>query len=110
MSKKKSKKKKTSKKAKTTKKAKAEKATKQFDRLMSSVVCLAQFKGSITIEQGIKKADEIYVKHGGQSNIKESKYSFTRALKVMSLCGFLKVENGLISRLSAPFTIKDSRD
>lgn len=101
---------KKSKKKQNKKSNKAGKATKQFDRLMSSVVCLAQFKGSITIEQGIKKADEIYVKHSGQSNIKESKYSFTRALKVMTLTGFVKVENGVISRLSAPFTIKDSRD
>lgn len=98
-------------KAKSPKTAKAKKAkvkkTKQLDRLTAGVICLSAFKGTLTIDKAIEKADNIYngQANGGTHNLVEAKSSLMRALKVMVLCGFLEIKDDQISRLSAPFTV-----
>lgn len=90
-------KKKTSKKIKSKK---AKKATRQIDRLEASVIYLTGLKGKrVAIDEAVKGANEVYRKAGGADNLKEAKFSLTRAVKVMALLGLLEIKDNTISRM-----------
>ena len=90
-----------SKKKKKAKSVKAKKAVKRTDRTEASVIVLNSICStakSITIDKAIRKADEVYVKAGGNSNLKESRYSFNHASKVFVLLKMVEIKDGQISR------------
>lgn len=99
-----SKKRKSAKKKQSKKsKAKKSKATKRMSRLECSVAAINQIKTKLGYKDGIQKADNIYAgqPNGGKSNLKEAKYAFDKAAKVMILLHLIRVEKGTIIRLKA---------
>ena len=58
-------------------------------------VCDAFTYDKLTRQQLAVRADELYVKKGGKSNVKESGYIFRTVARVLTHMGYIKFEDGL---------------
>lgn len=77
----------------------------RIDRLTAAVICLAQIKRKISSTAAVKRADDIYVKAGGKSNLKEAKCSFDRAVRVIALTKMMQISGDEIFCITALFTV-----
>ena len=71
---------------------------KKYNRIEASVKYLTSLTGKVPIDKAISGANAVYVKAGGTSNLKEAKYSFGKALKVMRLLNIIRTEDDVISK------------
>lgn len=92
-------KKKTSKRSKTKVKSTKHKTKRTIDRIEASVIHLSSLKGKVTVDRAIAGCNDVYVRSGGESNLKEAKFSFKRVAKVLALLKMLKMEDGQIQRM-----------
>jgi hypothetical protein len=53
----------------------------------------------VPLDQAIKEANALYMKHGGTDNLKEAAYSFKKTCKVMVLLNLVRIEDNQISKV-----------
>lgn len=75
---------------------KAKKVSGHHNRIDSAIAALQQ-SGPISKEQWIKKADQLYVKHGGPSNIKESAWAVRYSGAVLRALNMIEEKDGVIA-------------
>jgi len=56
-------------------------------------------KDVLAIEDWVERTDELYVKEGGKSNLKESRYAVNVAVKVLEAYGLIEVTGDKVSKL-----------
>jgi hypothetical protein len=78
---------------------KRKKSEKSIDRIEASVKYIKGLRGQVPLDQAIKDANALYMKHGGTDNLKEAAYSFKKTIKVMSLLNLLKIEDNQIAKV-----------
>ncbi|MHC4143718.1 MAG: hypothetical protein ACYSUD_02965 [Planctomycetota bacterium] len=78
---------------------KRKKSAKSIDRIEASVQYITGLRGKVPLDQAIKEANALYMKHGGTDNLKEAAYSFKKSSKVMALLNLVKIEDNQISKV-----------
>ena len=78
---------------------KRKKTDKSIDRIEASVQYITALRGKVPLDQAIKGANALYMKHGGTDNLKEAAYSFNKSSKVMALLNLVRIEDNQISKV-----------
>jgi hypothetical protein len=74
----------------------SKKPERHYNRIDTAVATIQQ-SGPISKEQWIKKADQLYVKHGGPSNIKESAWAIRHTYSVLRALNLIEDKDGAIT-------------
>lgn len=80
-------------------KTKSTTRSKGITRIGAATLVIKRAKNPMTIEDWAKRADELYVKEGGKSNFKESRYAVNVAVKVLEAYGLIEVKGDKVSKL-----------
>ena len=80
-------------------KTKSTARSKSITRIGAAALVIKRAKNFMTIEDLVKRTDELYVKGGGNSNLKRSRYAVNVAVKVLKVHGLIEVKGGKISKL-----------
>ncbi len=80
-------------------KTKSTARSKSITRIGAAALVIKRAKNSMTIEDWVKRTDELYVKEGGNSNLKRSRYAVNAVVKVLKVYGLIEVKGGKISKL-----------
>lgn len=80
-------------------KTKSTARSKSITRIGAAALVIKRAKNFTTIEDLVKRTDELYVKGGGNSNLKRSRYAVNVAVKVLKVYGLIEVKDGKISKL-----------
>ncbi len=80
-------------------KTKSTARSKSITRIGAAALVIKRAKNFTTIEDLVKRTDELYVKGGGSSNLKRSRYAVNVAVKVLKVHGLIEVKEGKISKL-----------
>jgi len=68
-------------------------------RIGAATLVIKRAKNAMTVEDWVKRTDELYVKEGGKSNLKESRYAVNVAVKVLEAYGLIEVKGDNVSKL-----------
>ena len=68
-------------------------------RIGAATLVIKRAKNPMTIEDWVKRTDELYVKEGGKPNLKESRYAVNVAVKVLETYGLIEVKGDKVSKL-----------
>jgi hypothetical protein len=68
-------------------------------RIGAAALVVKRAKNPMTVEDWVKRTDELYVKEGGKSNLRESRYAVNVAVKVLEVYGLIEVEGDKVSKL-----------
>jgi len=68
-------------------------------RIGAAALVIKRAKNSMTVEDWVKRTDELYVKEGGKPNLKESRYAVNVAVKVLETYGLIEVKGDKVSKL-----------
>ena len=68
-------------------------------RIGAATLVIKRAKNSMTVEDWVKRTDELYVKEGGKPNLKESRYAVNVAVKVLETYGLIEVKGDKVSKL-----------
>jgi len=68
-------------------------------RIGAAALVIKRAKNVLTIEDWVKRTDELYVKEGGKPNLKESRYAVNVAVKVLETYGLIEVTGDKVSKL-----------
>jgi len=80
-------------------KTKSTAQSKGITRIGAATLVIKRAKNVLTIEDWVKRADELYVKEGGKPNLKESRYAVNVAVKVLEAYGLIEVNGDKVSKL-----------
>jgi len=80
-------------------KTKSTTRSKSITRIGAAALVIKRAKNFTTIEDLVKRTDELYVKGGGNPNLKRSRYAVNVAVKVLKVHGLIEVKEGKISKL-----------
>ena len=72
---------------------------KSITRIGAATLVIKRAKNPMTVEDWVKRADELYVKEGGKPNLKESRYAVNVAVKVLETYGLIEVTGDKVSKL-----------
>ncbi len=73
--------------------------SKAITRIGAAALVIKRAKNPMTVEDWVKKTDELYVKEGGKPNLRESRYAVNVAVKVLEVYGLIEVEGDKVSKL-----------
>lgn len=68
-------------------------------RIGAAALVIKRAKNVLTIEDWVKRTDELYVKEGGKSNPRESRYAVNVTVKVLEAYGLIEVKGDKVSKL-----------
>jgi len=68
-------------------------------RIGAATLVIKRAKNPMTVEDWVKRTDELYVKEGGKPNLKESRYAVNVAVKVLEAYGLIEVTGDKVSKL-----------
>ncbi len=68
-------------------------------RIGAAALVIKRAKNPMTVEDWVKRTDELYVKEGGKSNLKESRYAVNVTVKVLEAYGLIEVKGDKVSKL-----------
>ena len=68
-------------------------------RIGAATLVIKRAKNVLAIEDWVRRTDELYVKEGGKSNLKESRYAINVAVKVLETYGLIEVKGDKVSKL-----------
>jgi len=68
-------------------------------RIGAAALVIKRAKNALTIEDWVKRTDELYVKEGGKPNLKESRYAVNVTVKVLEAYGLIEVTGDKVSKL-----------
>jgi glutamyl/glutaminyl-tRNA synthetase len=68
-------------------------------RIGAAALVIKRAKNPMTVEDWVKRTDELYVKEGGKPNLKESRYAVNVAVKVLETYGLIEVKGDKVSKL-----------
>ena len=68
-------------------------------RIGAAALVIKRAKNVLTIEDWVKRTDELYVKEGGKPNLKESRYAVNVNVKVLEAYGLIEVKGDKVSKL-----------
>ena len=68
-------------------------------RIGAAALVIKRAKNPMTVEDWVKRTDELYVKEGGKPNLKESRYAVNVAVKVLEAYGLIEVTGDKVSKL-----------
>ena len=74
-------------------------AQSKITRIGAATLVIKRAKNVLTIEDWVKRTDELYVKEGGKPNLKESRYAANVAVKVLEAYGLIEVKGDKVSKL-----------
>ncbi len=74
------------------------KADMEETRIGVAALVVKNAKKPLTIDEWIKKADEMYVKKGGSSNPKESRYAVNVAIKALVAYGVIDLDGNQVTK------------
>lgn len=80
-------------------KTKSTARSKVITRIGAATLVIKRAKNVLTIEDWVKRTDELYVKEGGKPNLKESRYAVNVAVKVLEAYGLIDVNGDKVSKL-----------
>ena len=80
-------------------KTKSTARSKSITRIGAAALVIKRAKNFMTIEDLVKRTDELYVKGGGNPNLKRSRYAVNVAVKVLKVHGLIEVKGDKISKL-----------
>jgi hypothetical protein len=80
-------------------KTKSTAQSKAITRIGAAALVIKRAKNVLTIEDWVKRTDELYVKEGGKPNLKESRYAVNVAVKVLEAYGLIEVKGDKVSKL-----------
>lgn len=80
-------------------KTKSTARSKSITRIGAAALVIKRAKNFMTIEDLAKRTDELYVKEGGNPNLKRSRYAVNSVVKVLKVYGLIEVKEGKISKL-----------
>ena len=80
-------------------KTKSTARSKSITRIGAAALVIKRAKNPMTVEDWVKKTDELYVKEGGKPNLRESRYAVNVAVKVLEVYGLIEVEGDKVSKL-----------
>src|SRR5690606_38853115 len=61
-------------------------------RVGAATLVIKRAKNAMTVEDWVKRTDELYVKEGGKPNLKESRYAVNVTVKVLEAYGLIEVK------------------
>jgi hypothetical protein len=73
--------------------------SKAITRIGAAALVIKRAKNPMTVEDWVKKTDELYVQEGGKPNLRESRYAVNVAVKVLEVYGLIEVEGDKVSKL-----------
>lgn len=68
-------------------------------RIGAAALVIKRAKNVLTIEDWVKRTDELYVKEGGKSNPRESRYAVNVTVKVLEAYGLIEVKGDKVSKI-----------
>ena len=74
-------------------------ARSKITRIGAAALVIKRAKNFMTIEDWVKRTDELYVKEGGKPNLRESRYAVNVAVKVLEAYGLIEVKGDKVSKL-----------
>ena len=74
-------------------------ARSKMTRIGAATLVIKRAKSPMTVEDWVKRTDELYVKEGGKPNLKESRYAVNVAVKVLETYGLIEVTGDKVSKL-----------
>ena len=80
-------------------KTKSTARSKSITRIGAAALVIKRAKNFMTIKDLAKRTDELYVKEGGNPNLKRSRYAVNVVVKVLKVYGLIEVKEGKISKL-----------
>jgi len=80
-------------------KTKSTARSKAITRIGAATLVIKRAKNPMTVEDWVKRTDELYVKEGGKMNLKESRYAVNVAVKVLEAYGLIEVKGDKVSKL-----------
>jgi len=80
-------------------KTKSTAQSKAITRIGAATLVIKRAKNLMTVEDWVKRTDELYVKEGGKPNLKESRYAVNVAVKVLEAYGLIEVTGDKVSKL-----------
>ncbi len=80
-------------------KTKSTARSKAITRIGAATLVIKRAKNPMTVEDWVKRADELYVKEGGKPNLKESRYAVNVTVKVLETYGLIEVTGDKVSKL-----------
>lgn len=73
--------------------------SKAITRIGAATLVIKRARNALTVDDWVKRTDELYVKEGGKPNLRESRYAVNVAVKVLEAYGLIEVKGDKVSKL-----------